>query len=108
LPNSVTLYSAIFSYSGATFCLIVFGVLKNVTFGNYIRRFVDIDRIRENRIRVKKFTELVVKTHNAQKYFKIYSYNAGLTFIFSFTFITQSSGTPFAYVVQPLVVIYNL
>jgi hypothetical protein len=88
--------------------LFVFGILKNVTFGDYIRRFVDIDRIRENRIRAEKFRKLVVETHNAQKYFKIYSYDAGLTFGISLMLLTMSSGTPFARVVQPFVIVYNL
>jgi hypothetical protein len=53
--------------------LFVFGVLKNVTFVEYIKRFVDIDRILENRLRAEKFRELVAQTHNAHNSFKIYS-----------------------------------
>lgn len=108
LVDSVTFYSALFSYTIASVFLFLFGVLKNVTFGDYVRKFIDIDRIRENRIRAEKFRGLVVETHNAQKYFKIYSYDAGLTFGISLMLLTKSSGTSFACVVTPLVIIYNL
>jgi hypothetical protein len=61
LPNSVTLYSVFFSYTAASIFLFAFGVLRNVTFGDYIRKFIDIDRIHENRIRIKKFTNWLLK-----------------------------------------------
>jgi hypothetical protein len=108
LPNSVTLYSVFFSYTAASIFLFAFGVLRNVTFGDYIRKFIDIDRIHENRIRVKKFTKLVVETHSAQRYFKVYSYNSGLTFGISFMLLAVTSGTSFAFIVSLFVIIFNL
>lgn len=68
LLNFVTFYSAIFS----TPLLFFFGVLKNVIFSEYIRRFADIG-ILENRLRAEKFRELVVEIHNAHNSFKVYS-----------------------------------
>jgi hypothetical protein len=108
LPDFVTLYSALFSYSCATICLLVFGVLKSVTLGDLIRRFIDIDRIRENKIRDERFRELVAETHNAHDSFKIYSRNHLLTFVASFFLLSVSSGTGFALYVSVCVLLYNL
>ncbi len=108
LPNSVTFYSVIFSYTLATFCLIVFGVLKSITFGEFIRKFVDLDRIRENKIRAEKFSELVVETHKAHNSFKVYSRSPWLTFSISFLLLNMSSGKSIGIYVSVSVVLYSL
>ena len=108
LPNSVTFYSAIFSYILATFFLFVFGVLKNVTFAEYIKRFVDIDRILENRLRAEKFRELVAQTHNAHNSFKVYSRGPWLRFGASFILLSMTSGKSIALHVSVCVVLYSL
>ncbi len=106
--NFVTFYSAVFSYILATFFLFVFGVLKSVTFGEYIRRFVDIDRILENRLRAEKFRELVAETHNAHNSFKVYSRGPWLTFCVSFMLLSMTSGKSIAPHVSVCVVLYSL
>jgi hypothetical protein len=108
LPNSVTIYSALFSYTIASICLLIFGVLKSVALGDLIRRFIDIDRIRENKIRDEKFRELVAETHNAHDSFKIYARNHLLTFVASFFLLSVSSGTSFALHIPICVFLYNI
>jgi hypothetical protein len=107
LVDSVTIISATLSYSFATFFLFVFGVLRSVTFGEYIKRFIDIDRIRENRIRAEKFRKLVVEAHKAHEPFRIYSYNCGLTFSISFMLLAMTAGTSLAATMCFLVLMYN-
>jgi len=88
--------------------LFIFGVLKSVTFGDFIKKFINLDRIRENRVRNEKFMELVAKTHNVHDSFKVYSRNPWLTFTTSFFLLAMSSGTSFALHVPICVLLYNL
>jgi hypothetical protein len=90
------------------FIFFFFGILKDQTFGSYIRKFIDLDRIRENKLRSEKFRKLVAETHNAQTSFEIYSRNSGLTLSVSFFFLSVISGKPIALFVALLVVVYNL
>ena len=108
LPNSLTLYSAFFSYTVATFFLLLFGVLRNITLSDYMKKFIDIDRIRENRIRNQKFMELVAETHNAHSSFKFYSYNPFLIFGISFFLVSWSSNMGFGVLVSSLVSLYGM
>ena len=108
LPDFVTFYSALFSYSCATICLLIFGVLKSVTLGDLIRGFIDIGRIHENKIRNKKFRELVAETHNAHNSFKVYSRNQLVTFAVSFFLLSASSGTSAALHISICVLLYNI
>lgn len=70
VPDLVTFYSVFISFAYATLILLVFGIFKLINFSNFIRKFIDIDRIRENRIRFAKVKELTAKKHNAQKKFE--------------------------------------
>ena len=107
LPDSFTLYSALFSYSVASIFLFFFIVLKSITFSDYLKRFVDIDRVRENRLRAEKFRKLVVETHNVEESFRIYSHSYGFTFSVSFMLLAMTAGTPIAAIMCFLVLIYN-
>lgn len=107
LPNSVTFYSAVFSYTVASFVLFFIFVLKSATFGNYLRKLVDIDRIRENKVRVEKFRKLVVETHNAEESFRAYSNSYGFTFSVSFMLLAVTAGTRISAILCFLVLMYN-
>ena len=107
-PNSVTFYSALFSYTTATFFLLVFGVFRNITFGDYIRKFIDLDRIHENRIRAEKFRALVAETHNAHNSFKVYYSNPWLIFGVSFFLLAMTSGKSLGLHMSFCVFLYNL
>ncbi len=73
-----------------------------------MKKFIDIDRIRENRIRNQKFMELVAETHNAHSSFKFYSYNPFLIFGISFFLVSWSSNMGFGVLVSSLVSLYGM
>ena len=100
-------YSAVFSYTVASFVLFFIFVLKSATFGNYLRKLVDIDRIRENKVRAEKFRKLVVETHNAEESFRAYSNSYGFTFSVSFMLLAVTTGTRISAAVCFLVLMYN-
>ena len=82
-------------------------MFKSITFGDLLRRFVDVDRIHENKVRREKFVELVAETHNAHDSLKIYSGSSLLTLSTSFFFLAVSSGTNLASYVPICVMLYN-
>ena len=108
MPDYVTFYSIFLGYTGATLGLVFFIILKNTASGGLIKRFVNMERIRENRIRNEKFRHLVAETHNAHESFKIYSRNSLLTLSTSLLFLSMSSGTNLSMLVSLVVVFYSL
>ena len=108
LPNSFTFYSALFSYTVASVVLLFIFFFKSAVFGDYLKGVIDIDRIRENRVRTEKFRKLVVETYKAEKSFKIYSSSYGFTFSVSLMFLAMTSGTPAAATACFLVLGYNI
>jgi hypothetical protein len=106
--NSTTFYSMLFSYTCATLVLFVFGIIKSVALRDYISKFIDFGRIRENRIRAEKFKQLTAEKHNASNALKVYSYDCGLILSLSLILVTMTSGTKVGLLVSASVTLFNL
>lgn len=81
------------SFAYATLILFVFGIFKVINFSNLLRKFIDIDRIRENRIRFAKVKELTAKKHKAQRSLKVFSSSAFLNFSTCFLLMNMTFKT---------------
>jgi len=64
-----------------------------VNFSNLIRKFIDIDRIRQNKVRFAKFKKLTAEKHNAQRSLKAFSSSAFLNFSTCFLLINMTFKT---------------
>lgn len=91
--DSVTFYSIFASFGYATLILFVFGILKSVNLFGFVRKFIDIDRIRQNRVRFEKFKKLTAEKHNAERGLKAFSSSAFLNFWICFLLINMAFKT---------------
>jgi hypothetical protein len=71
----------------------MFRVMKGFKFSTYIRKFVDIDRIRQNKIKFEKFKKLTADTHNAHTSLKISSRSPFLMWSTSFLLLNMANHT---------------
>jgi hypothetical protein len=79
-----------------------------MNFSVYIRKFIDVDRIRENRVKFDKFKKLTAERHGAQKSLKISSKSPLLIFTTSFMLINMSFKSGFLVPVVFGSICYNI